>query len=101
MQIKGKITQILEPVKDETWVKQGFVIDTGEKYDNVIAVEVFGEDNVRKFGGFKVGTLVNCDINIKCREYNGRWYTNLSAWKVWTEKQADEAPDEPEDDLPF
>ncbi len=102
MILKGKITQILEPEIGEKYQKQVFVIDTGEKYDNIIALEIFGEERVRKFDGFKEGTVVSCDINIKCREYQGRWYTNLQAWKVSTMEQAQDRSliNEP-DDLPW
>ncbi len=101
MILKGKITQILEPEIGEKYQKQIFIIDTGEKYDNIIAIEIFGEERVRKFDGFKEGTVVSCDINIKCREYQGRWYTNLQAWKVATMEQAAEPTKEKEDDLPW
>ncbi|HMA59525.1 MAG TPA: DUF3127 domain-containing protein [Halanaerobiales bacterium] len=35
-----------------------------------------------KIGRICKGMMVEVDFNISCREYNGRWFTNLYAWNV-------------------
>jgi hypothetical protein len=37
--------------------------------------------------------MVDVSFNINCREYNERYYTDLSAWKVFTLKE--EVTEEP------
>jgi len=51
-------------------------------------------DNFEKYQ--KVGQFVDVDFDIECREHKGKYYTNLSAWKVFADKdQADNALNEP------
>lgn len=89
MQIKGKVSKILTletgvSKAGKQWSKQSFVIDfkSGD-YDKILCIDItspktleFFEKNVR------VGDEVFCEINVDSREYNGRYYTGVSAWKV-------------------
>jgi len=38
-------------------------------------------DNIDKFG-VKKGETVTAHVDIQSREYNGRWYTDVKAWKI-------------------
>ena len=38
-------------------------------------------DNIDKFGVAE-GETLTAHIDIQSREYNGRWYTDVKAWKV-------------------
>jgi len=65
------------------------------------------KDNVDKIKFLKVGQNVEVDFNIRTREYNGRIFTELVAWKTWS-KAADksdpcriEEDDVPKEDAPF
>ncbi len=125
MEIQGKIFKILEKISGEgrfgTWVKQSFVIETEEEYPKKVCFDMFGDDKVRLLNTYKEGDEVNVSFNPDSREYEGRWYTNLRAWKLETvsanpenensakeeatnlsETQAEEkAPEEEKEDLPF
>ena len=109
MEIKGKITHVLETQTGEgqkgTWVKQNYVlIETEGSYPKSIAFDAFNKDF-----NLKVGDIVNVSINIESREYKDKWYTNISAWKVDVvggvqHEEVAPANNEPEletDDLPF
>jgi hypothetical protein len=118
-EIKGKITQLLEIESGTSkagndWKKQEFVIETNDQYPKKICFTLFG-DKIDLLNGFSQGEEVNVFFNIESREYNGRWFHNINAWKI--EKTATEqtkpsnlppltnndippAPPEP-DDLPF
>ena len=105
MESKGIITQIMKPqsglANGKDWKKVDFVIDTKEKYDNIIAFDIFGEQKVDKFlQDYKVGQEVSVEFNIKCREYKGKYYTNLSAWRVWSNTDTTKEVSK-DDDLPF
>lgn len=90
MQVKGKITKMLEKVTGEKkdgsgqWVKQSFILETEETYNNLYCFEVFGDDKVEQLNKFnKVGDLVDVDFNVSTNEWQGKYYTSLQAWKVF------------------
>ena len=94
-----------------------FVIELDEKdwQDNnkVMAFDFFaGASKLEKMQNFekfqKVGQVVDVDYDIDCKEYKGKYYTNLSAWKVFADKDmADNtvaggsADDTLDEDVPF
>ena len=115
MEIKGKVTHILEPVTGTSakgdWKKQTFVIlEDKEQYPKSIAIDAFNKDLE-----FKVGDVINVSINIESREYQGKWYTNVGMWKSEMievgkadghktpppESKTEEVVPEPTNDLPF
>ncbi len=101
LKVQGKIVNILDKItgqkKDGSgeWVKQSFVIDNGEQYNNLSCFEVFGDekvDNLNKYN--KVGQEVTVSFNISCNEWKGKYYTTLSAWRIEKVETA------PQQDLP-
>ncbi len=120
MEIKGKITKIL-PVASGTskagneWKKQEFVIDFQDgQFPKQICFTLFN-DKISLIDGMNTGTEVNVAFSLESREFNGRWYHNVNAWKVDTLSPeapgdypppfgVDNVPPEPADngdDLPF
>ena len=107
--IKGKITSIGDVMSFDSGAKKLiFNLDTGEEYDNVYSFELFKSgEHVKYVENFEptVGDIVSVEFNIKCREYQGKFYTNLSAWKVHTSEvdvpTAEQMSDDSDDDLPF
>ena len=108
LKVQGKIVNLLDKVtgqkKDGSgqWVKQSFVIDNGEQYNNLSAFEVFGEekvDNLNKFN--KIGDDVTVSFNISCNEWKGKYYTSLSAWRIDKVSIDEPAVEEEENDLLF
>lgn len=92
------------------WQKLTFVGNTSEEYNNLYAFELFGAEKVENFNKYnKVGSLVDVDFNVSTREWEGKYYTSLSAWKIFkaeTAQVSKEATPVPEfegtqDDLPF
>lgn len=94
MEIKGRIIAVM-PVKQGTkdgkaWASQDFVIETKEQYPKRCMFNVFGEEKLNQFNIQLNGEyVVKFDIN--AREYNGRWYNDVRAWKV-EPAQAEQAP---------
>ena len=88
LKIKGKIVKILEKETGTSkagkeWVKQNFVIDTGNQFNPEVCFQMFGEekcDNLAKFN--KVGDEVEVSFNVSSREFNSKWYHSLDAWRV-------------------
>jgi len=94
MDISGKIIQFL-PVqsgqgKNGTWKKQEFILETGDNYPKKICIAVWG-DKI-DMGSFKTGDLVDVSFDVESREYNGRWYTDVKAWKMVSKSAGGNVP---------
>ena len=84
MEITGKIIQILPEQSGESargpWRKQEYVLETDGQYPKKICFMAWG-DKIDEFAIRETET-VTAAINLESREYNGRWYTDVKAWKV-------------------
>lgn len=63
------------------WLKQSFVIETQEQFPKKVCI-VCWNDKAEILKQLKTGDEVKVAVNIESREYNGKWYTNVKAWKV-------------------
>lgn len=85
MEISGKIIVAL-PEQSGTsrtgnpWKKREYVLETQETYPRKVAFTLFG-DRVDQYP-VAIGETVTVSFDIESREYNGRWYTDIRAWKV-------------------
>lgn len=86
MEIQGKITQLFDVLKGESkngeWTKTNLLVETPEQYNNKYFFEVFGDDLVNRLQKFNIGDEIIVSFNIKTNEYQDRFYTSLSAWKI-------------------
>ena len=84
MEISGKIIQLLQVQtgqgKNGTWKKQDFILETGDQYPKKVCIAVWG-DKI-DMNSFKIGDMVEASFDVESREYNGRWYTDVKAWKL-------------------
>lgn len=92
MEIQGKVIQILPQQTGVSktgnpWAVQPFVIETLEQYPKKVHIELFGSDRINN-NPFAVDEVVKVQFDIESREFNGRWYTSLRAWKVEKDQQA-------------
>ncbi len=119
MEIEGKLSELLPEQSGQgkngnAWRKRSFVIETlDDQYPKKVCIDAWG-DRIENVTSLAVGDEVTVSFDIESREYNGRWYTNVKAWKI-DKKQAANAPSnpplpgaddmppppEPTDDLPF
>jgi hypothetical protein len=86
MEVQGVLKQILrlesgESKSGKTWQKQTIIIETQETYPKLIAIEV-SEKAISRLQDYSIGQTITCSINIESREYNGRWFTSVRAWKI-------------------
>ena len=87
MEIVGKITQVLpaqEGVSKSTgnpWKIQSYILETLEQYPRKVCFEIFGEDRIKN-NPCKVDDVVTVSFDIESREFNGRWYTSIRAWRI-------------------
>ncbi len=84
MEIKGKITQLLPQKSGQSangeWRKQEYILETSSEYPKKICFMAWG-DKIDQFD-IKQGENVEVAIDLESREYNGRWYTDVKAWRV-------------------
>ena len=84
MEISGKIIELL-PVKsgqssNGEWRKQEYIMETETQYPKKVCFMAWG-DKIDQFN-IKQGEPLTVSIDLESREYNGRWYTDVKAWKV-------------------
>jgi predicted SnoaL-like aldol condensation-catalyzing enzyme len=87
LSVKGRVSNILAVESGTSkagkeWKKQGFIIDTGEQYNPEICFSVFGEDKLQMVAGITVGEDVEVHFNLSSREFNGKYYHNIDAWRI-------------------
>ena len=87
MELIGKAIAAL-PVKSgvsqrtgEQWQSREYVIETQEQYPKKMCFEVFGTDKLKEFN-IRNNDLIKVHFDITAREYNGKWYNSIRAWKV-------------------
>lgn len=71
--------------------KRNFIVTTGDKYPETVAFELIN-DRCDLADAFTEGQSVDVSFNVRGREYNGKYYTNLSAWKIEAAGGATAAP---------
>jgi hypothetical protein len=86
MDVVGKIIQVL-PLQEgvgrngNPWKVQPYVLETLDQYPRKVHFEVFGEDRIKQ-NPCDVDQLVTVSFDIESREFNGRWYTSIRAWRI-------------------
>ena len=86
MELEGRIARKL-PVQTGTsargaWAKQEFILEYQEgNFPSQVCMNVWGDDKVRELAKYQVGDKVKVSVNLSSREYNGRWYTDVRAWR--------------------
>ncbi|GIV33565.1 MAG: hypothetical protein KatS3mg031_1100 [Chitinophagales bacterium] len=115
MELSGKVIAVL-PLqsgngRNGAWRKQDFILETNGKYPKKVCISMWG-DRIDQFN-IQEGQILTVSVEVESREYNGRWYTDVKAWKISADRSEDsphetgtapapvnENPDT-SDDLPF
>lgn len=85
MEVIGKIVAVLplqsgRSAAGRDWKKQEYVLETLESFPRKICFQFFG-DRVDQFP-LQLNQTIKLSFDIESREYNGKWFTNISGWKV-------------------
>jgi hypothetical protein len=87
MEITGKIVKILDAQRftskkdGSEIVKNAFVIETQGQYPKTICFSVIGEEKFKQMS-LVVGNVYNVSFDAESREWNSKFFTDLSAWKA-------------------
>lgn len=96
MEFDAKVVQVLPPVTGKSargeWRKQDVVVEKpGGTFNKKVCVTFWG-DKVDESSRLKEGEEINVSIDLESREYNGRWYTEVRAWKMNRKEPVNVAP---------
>lgn len=102
MELAGKVIAVLEPrggvsKNGNEWNVQEYVIETHDQYPRRMCFDVFGADKIQQFN-IQVGEELNVFFDIDAREWQGRWFNSIRAWKV---ERVGAAQQMPPMDAPF
>jgi hypothetical protein len=90
MQLTAKLIQLL-PLQTGTgkngeWRKQDVIVETDGQYPKKVCISIWG-DKIDS-SQLVVGNMITIDFDLESREYNGRWFTDVKAWKVSNKGEA-------------
>ena len=86
MELSGKVIAVLEPrggvsKTGNPWKVQEYVIETHDQYPRRMCFDVFGEDKINQFN-IQIGEELTVHFDVDAREWQGRWFNSIRAWKV-------------------
>ena len=112
MEIIGKFVQKLQTITGEgrngPWTKGSFVIETMEQFPKKVCFMAWN-DKATLIDSIKENEKIKVFFDVESREFNGKWYTDVRAWKIERAggetaapgyTQPESAPSYPEDSLP-
>ncbi len=87
MELEGRIARKMNVQTGTSargaWAKQEFIFEYQEgNFPSQVCMNVWGEDKVKELERHQVGDRVKVAFNLSSREYNGRWYTDVRAWRI-------------------
>lgn len=97
--------------KNGQWRKQDIIVETDGQYPKKICISIWGDKINEK--QLIIGNNLDIYFELESREFNGKWYTDVKAWKInLSEKTPAEKPvdfhlsteeiaEEDDDGLPF
>ena len=87
MELEGRIARKLAVQTGTSargaWSKQEFVLEYQDgSFPAQVCMNVWGDDKVKELDKYQVGDQVKVSVKLSSREYNGRWYTDVRAWRI-------------------
>ena len=116
LELEGRVASLLPEQSGNgargEWFRAGFIIRTEGEYPRNVCFEVLGRERwerVRQY--LREGGLVKVSFDVSSREWQGKWFTSLTAFSVQQAQSVQSpAPHQPQplpqsqensDDLPF
>ncbi len=85
MEIKGTIKKKLKKngtsKAGKEWQKIDVTIQQPGEDGKEVSVTAFGDEAIESVNRFNEGDSVEVSVNVESREYNGKYYTNITGWK--------------------
>ena len=95
MEFEGVVWRVHHQIKGTSargeWVKQEVVFELPGEFNRKICVGFWG-DRAQEAATLKPGETITVSANVESREYNGRWYTEVRAWRINRKSAAEPQP---------
>jgi hypothetical protein len=107
MEVTGKLVKKLEiesgtSKAGKEWQKQTVVVDTGNEFNNLVAVSAFGNEKIAQLNKLAEGMRVGILCNVYSREYKGKYYHNIDGYHFVNKSETTEVSEMvTSDDMPF
>jgi hypothetical protein len=99
IQVTGEVTFIGEVEKiSDKFTKQTIAIKTNDDYPQEFGID-FVNDKVKLVESLKVKDGVTVSVNLRGREWRGKYFTSLNGWRI--ESGGKDISSKGETDLPF
>lgn len=66
--------------KNGQWRKQDIIVETNGQYPKKICVSIWGDKIIEN--QLQIGNSLTISYELESREYNGKWYTDVKAFKI-------------------
>ena len=103
MEITGKVVQLGTLIEGNSprgpWKKQELIIETLEQYPKKICLMCWNE-RVNDANSFFVGQIIKAQIRIESREFNGKWYTDVTAFRLDLDQPTAQPAAQPMNQMP-
>ena len=89
MEFEGVVYKIMPPVKGTSargeWQRQEVIFDLPSEFSRKVCVIFFNKES--EVARLREGATYTVSFNLESREYNGRWYTDVRAWRVQAKEE--------------
>jgi len=101
-EIEGKLHFIGETeVKGESFRVREFVIETQEQYPQFVKFQLT-QDKCDLISQYEKGSMIKVHFDLRGREWQGRYFTNLNAWRLeGASGSTEDAPEDPFGEVQF
>lgn len=85
--VTGTVKEVLQTkqgvsASGKEWATQEFILTTDDSnYPCDICFRIFGNDKITECA-VKEGESLQVFFDIRSRDYNGRWFTDINVWKI-------------------
>ena len=90
MEFEGVVYKIMPATKGTSargdWQRQEVIFEMPSEFSRKVCVTFFNKES--EVARLKEGATYTVSVNIESREYNGRWYTDVRAWRVQPKQEA-------------
>jgi len=91
-ELSGKLKVVMETQTfGSGFTKREFVVTTEEQYPQDIKFELVKE-KTSAVDSYRSGDRVKVSFNLRGNEHNGKYYTNLQAWRIEADNSAGSIP---------
>lgn len=78
--VVGQLQQGVGKTSGKEWKRQEYVIQTDGQYPKKVAFSLMNDKIAQ--ANIQMGQTIEVELDAQSREYQGKWYTELTAWRV-------------------